>query len=56
MSKEPIDLVLVNIDQIAVSDKFSNNGSKYFIGSQEGEIVKTIMYYFTSNDWVYKIL
>ena len=56
MSKEPIDLISGNIDQIAVSDKFNNNGSKYFIGYQEGEIVKTIMYYFTSNDWVYKIL
>ena len=33
MSKEPIDLISVNIDQIVVSDKFNhNNGSKYFIG------------------------
>ena len=42
MSKEPIDLMSVNIDQIVVSDKFNhnnNNGSRYFIGYQEGEIV-----------------
>ena len=44
MSKEPIDLMLVNIDQIVVSDKFNhiNNGSRYFIGYQEGEIVKPL--------------
>ena len=41
-SKEPIDLMSVNIDQIVVSDKFKHNneGFKYFIGYQEGEIVK----------------
>ena len=45
----------VNTDQIVVSDKFNhNNDSRYFIGYQEGEIV--IIYYFTSNDWVYKLL
>ena len=34
----------VNIDQIVVSDKFShyNDGYKYFIGYQEGEIVKPL--------------
>ena len=34
MSKEPIDLMSVNIDQIVVSHKFShyNDGYKYFIG------------------------
>ena len=33
-SKEPIDLLSVNIDQIVVSDKFKHNneGFKYFIG------------------------
>ena len=43
-SKEPIDLMSVNIDQIVVSDKFNhnNNGSRYFIGYQEGEIVKPL--------------
>ena len=41
-SKQPIDLMSVNIDQIVVSDKFKHNneGFKYFIGYQEGEIVK----------------
>ena len=44
MSKEPIDLMSVNIDQIVVSDKFklNNEDSKYFIGYQEGEIVKPL--------------
>ena len=44
MSKEPIDLMLVNIDRIVVSDKFNhdNDGYKYFIGYQEGEIVKRL--------------
>ena len=43
-SKKPIDLMLVNIDQIVVSDKFNHNntGFKYFIGYQEGEIVKPL--------------
>ena len=41
--KLPLDLNLVNIDQIAVSDKFRhNNGFKYFIGYKEGEIVKSL--------------
>ena len=43
-SKQPIDLMLVNVDQIVVSDKFKHNneGFKYFIGYQEGEIVKPL--------------
>ena len=43
-SKQPIDLMLVNVDQIVVSDKFkhSDEGFKYFIGYQEGEIVKQL--------------
>ena len=43
-SKEPIDLISVNVDQIVVSDKFKHNneGFKYFIGYQEGEIVKPL--------------
>ena len=34
----------VNIDQIVASDKFKHNkeGFKYFIGYQEGEIVKPL--------------
>ena len=33
-SKEPIDLLSVNVDKIVVSDKFEHNyeGFKYFIG------------------------
>ena len=43
-SKEPIDLLSVNVDQIVVSDKFKHNneGFKYFIGYQEGETVKPL--------------
>ena len=43
-SKEPIDLMSVIVDQIVVSDKFKHNneGFKYFIGYQEGEIVKPL--------------
>ena len=43
-SKQPIDLMSVNVDQIVVSDKFkhSDEGFKYFIGFQEGEIVKLL--------------
>ena len=43
-SKEPIDLLSVNIDQIVVSYKFTynNEGFKYFIGYQKGEIVKPL--------------
>ena len=44
ISKEPIDLMSVIVDQIVVSDKFKHNneGFKYFIGYQEGEIVKPL--------------
>ena len=40
-SKQPIDLNLINADQIVVSDKFkhSDDGFKYFIGYKEGEII-----------------
>ena len=43
-SKQPIDLMSVNVDQIVVSDKFKHNneGFKYFIGYQEGGIVKPL--------------
>ena len=43
-SKEPIDLLSVDLDQIVVSDKFKHNneGFKYFIGYQEGGIVKPL--------------
>ena len=43
-SKEPIDLLSVNVDQTVVSDKFKHNneGFKHFIGYQKGEIVKPL--------------
>ena len=43
-SKQPINLMSVNIDQIVVSDKFkhSDEGFKYLLGYQEGEIVKPL--------------
>ena len=43
-SKQPIDLDLINVDQIVVPDKFkhSDDGFKYFIGYKGGEIVKLL--------------
>ena len=43
-SKQPINLDLVNIDQIVISDKFkhSDDGFKDFIGYKESEIVKPL--------------
>ena len=43
-SKEPIDLMSVSVDQIVVSDKFKHRdeGFRYCIGYQEGEIVKPL--------------
>ena len=43
-SKQPINLDLVNVDQLVIYDKFkhSNDGFKYFIGYKEGEIVKSL--------------
>ena len=43
-SKQKIDLKSLNVNQIVVSDKFkhSDDGFKYFIGYQEGEIVKPL--------------
>ena len=43
-SKQLIDLDLVTVDQIVVSDKFrhSDESFKYFIGYQEDEIVKPL--------------
>ena len=42
--KQPTDLISINVDQIVISDKFkhSEEGFKYFIGYQEGEIVKPL--------------
>ena len=43
-SKQPIDLDLKKVAQIAVSDKFRHNDDsfKYFTGCKEGEIIKAI--------------
>ena len=43
-SKQPINLDLVNVDQVVIPDKFkhSDDGFKYFIGYKEGEIVKPV--------------
>ena len=42
-SKEPIDLIWVIVVQIVVSDKFKHSeGFKYFIGYEEGGIVKPL--------------
>ena len=43
-SKEPIDLLSVNVDQIVICDKFKHNheGFKYFIVYLEGGIVKPL--------------
>ena len=45
-SKQPIDLMSVNVDQIVISDKFkdSDEGFQYFIGYQEGDIVKPLCF------------
>ena len=45
-SKQPIDLNLINVDQIVVSQKFkhSDGGFKYFIGCKEGETVKPLCF------------
>ena len=41
-SKEPIDLMSINVYQILDKFKHNNEGFKYFIGYQEGEIVKPL--------------
>ena len=43
-SKQPIDLISVNTEHVVTSDKFkhSEKGFKYFIGFQEGEILKPL--------------
>ena len=43
-SKEPINLMSVNVDQIIVCDKFKHNNErfKYFIGYQEGRIFRPL--------------
>ena len=43
-SKQPINLDLINVDQIVISDKFkhSDDGFKYLIGYKESEIAKPL--------------
>ena len=43
-SSQPINLNLVNLDQIVVSAKFkhSDDGFKFLVGYKEGEIVKPL--------------
>ena len=43
-SKQPIDLMSVNVDQKITSDKFkhSEEGYKYYIGHHENKIVKPL--------------
>ena len=43
-SKQPINLDLINVDQIVISDKFkhSDGGFKYSIGHKEGGTVKPL--------------
>ena len=43
-SKQAINLDLVNVDQIVISDKFKlgDDGFKYFIGFKGGEIIKPL--------------
>ena len=43
-SKKPIDLLLVDLNQIVVSDKFQHNGKsfKYFICYLKDEIIKPL--------------
>ena len=45
-SKKPIDLMSINVNQIVVSNQFkqNNDGFKYFIGFQEGGIVKPLCF------------
>ena len=55
-SKEPIDLLLVNVDQIVVSDKFEHNneGFKYFTGYLESGIVKPLCIILPQMSWYIK--
>ena len=43
-SKQPIDLMSVNVNQIVTSDKYkhSDEGFKYFTGYQDNEIVNPL--------------
>ena len=47
-SKKPVDLTLVRVVQIVVSEKFKHNneGFKYFIGYQDSEILKPLCMFY----------
>ena len=53
-SKEPTDLLSVDLDQIVVSYKFKHNDEGILLVTQNTKLLN-IMHYFTSNGWVYKI-
>ena len=55
-SKEPIDLLPVNLDEIVVSYKLKQNekGFKHFIGYLEGEIAKPLCIILPQM-WIYGI-
>ena len=57
-SKQQINLDLINVDQIVVSDKFkhSDDGFKYFNAYKKGELIKPLNYFLISNEWIHKIL
>ena len=44
ISKQPVALILVNVDQILISDKceHSDKGFKYFIGYKDDNIVRPL--------------
>ena len=48
VSKQPITLNLVNVDQILISDKFkhSDTGFKYFIGYKDDNIVRSFALFY----------
>ena len=55
-SQQTIDLDLVNLDQIVLSDKFkdSDDGFKYFVCYREGEIVKPLCIILSQISWYIK--
>ena len=55
-SKEPIDLLSVNVDQIVISDKFKHNneGFKYFNSYLEGGIIKPLCIILPQISWYIK--
>ena len=55
-SKQAIDLNLLDINKIVISDKFKHRdkGFKYFIGNKDDNIFDRY-YYFASNEWIHKI-